>query len=95
MAEVSGSNPTRAKDMEAWVGFLAADAERWHPEMAEIAETLAATGAPTGFHRGAEELFQLLATTPLASETRQTWDRSRPMAESVRIFAETLAKKRG
>ena len=93
MGEVSGSNPQRAKDMEAWVGFLAADAERWHPEMAEIAETLAAINAPSGFHRGAEELFRLLATTPLAAETRQTWDRSRPMAESVRIFAETLAKK--
>lgn len=93
MNEVAGSNPNRAKDMEAWVGFLAADAERWHPEMAEIAETLAAIGAPEGFHRGAEELFRFLATTPLASETRQTWDRSRPMAESVRIFADALAKR--
>ena len=93
MHEVAGSNPQRAKDMEAWVGFLAADAERWHPEMAEIAETLAAVGAPEGFHRGAEELFRFLATTPLAAETRQTWDRSRPMAESVRIFAEALAKR--
>tara|TARA_R110002096_G_scaffold339293_3_gene532664 strand:+ start:421 stop:1311 length:891 start_codon:yes stop_codon:yes gene_type:complete len=93
MAEVSGSNPQRAKDMEAWVGFLAADAERWHPEMVEIAETLAAVGASTGFHRGAEEVFRLLARTPLAEETRQTWDRSRSMKESVRIFAETLAKE--
>lgn len=92
MGEVAGSNPTRARDMEAWVGFLAADAERWHPEMAEIAETLAAIGAPVGFHRGAEELFRFLATTALASETRQTWDRSRPMAESVRVFADALAR---
>lgn len=95
MNEVAGSNPNRAKDMEAWVGFLAADAERWHPEMAEIAETLAAVGAPAGFHQGAEELFRFLATTPLASETRQTWDRSRPMAASVRIFADALAKRQG
>lgn len=93
MAEVAGSNPQRAKDMEAWVGFLAADAERWHPEMVEIAETLAAVHAPIGFHRGAEELFRLLATSPLAAETRQTWDRSRSMKESVRIFAETLKKR--
>jgi len=95
MGEVASSNPNRAEDMEAWVGFLAADAERWHPEMAEIAETLAAVGAPVGFHRGAEELFRFLATTPLAAETRQTWDRSRPMAESVRTFAEALAKRPG
>jgi hypothetical protein len=94
MGEVSGSNVQRAKDMEAWVGFLAADAERWHPEMVEVAETLGAVGAATGFHRGAEELFRLLAETPLAAETRQTWDRSRSMQESVRIFAETL-KNRG
>lgn len=92
MGEVSGSNPVRAKDMENWVGFLAADAERWHPEMVEIAETLAEVGATTGFHRGAEELFRLLAQSPLASETRQTWDRTRTMKESVEIFAETLKK---
>jgi 3-hydroxyisobutyrate dehydrogenase-like beta-hydroxyacid dehydrogenase len=93
MHEVSGSDPARAKSMENWVGFLAADAERWHPEMAEIAETLGAIGAATGFHRGAEEVFKLLARTPLAAETRQTWDRTRPMKESVEIFAETLAKE--
>jgi 3-hydroxyisobutyrate dehydrogenase-like beta-hydroxyacid dehydrogenase len=92
MGEVAGSNPQRAKDMENWVGFLAADAERWHPEMVEIAETLAEVGASTGFHRGAEELFRLLAQSPLASETRQTWDRSRTMKESVEIFADTLKK---
>ena len=91
MNEVSGSDPARAKSMENWVGFLAADAERWHPEMAEIAETLAAIGAATGFHRGAEDVFRMLARTPLAAETRQTWDRSRTMKESVKIFAETLA----
>ncbi len=92
MGEVSGSDPARAKSMENWVGFLAADAERWHPEMVEIAETLGAIGASTSFHRGAEELFRLLARSPLAEETRQTWDRSRPMKDSVQIFAETLAK---
>ncbi len=94
MGEVSDSNPRRAEEMEAWIGFLAADAQRWHPEMVEIAETLAAVDAPVGFHRGAEELFRLLADTPLAKETRETWDRGRSMQESVRIFAETL-KKRG
>ena len=93
MGEVAGSNPVRAKDMENWVGFLAADAERWHPEMVEIAETLAEVGASTGFHRGAEELFRLLAQSPLAAETRQIWDRSRTMKESVQIFAETLKNR--
>jgi 3-hydroxyisobutyrate dehydrogenase-like beta-hydroxyacid dehydrogenase len=93
MGEVSGSNPVRAKDMENWVGFLAADAERWHPEMVEIAETLGEVGAATGFHRASEELFRLLAETPLAAETRQTWDRSRTMKESVEVFAETLKKR--
>ena len=89
MAEVEASHPQRAQDMAAWVGFLAADAERWHPEMAEIAETLAAVGAATGFHRGAEELFRHLARTPLAEETRENWDRSRSMHDSVKLFAET------
>ena len=78
--------------MEEWVGFLAA--ARWAPEMREIAATLAAVGVTSRFHEGAEDVFALLAETPLAAETRETWDRDRPLRRSVEIYAETLRKKR-
>lgn len=76
--------------MNEWVGFLAADAARWTPEMREIAAALAAVGVTPRFHEGAEAIYALLAATPLAAETRETWDRSRPLRRSVEIYAETL-----
>ncbi len=88
-AELAFSQPELRGRMER-VGLLAADAERFHPEMAEIAAFFEELGLAGGFHRGAEELFRLLARTPLAEETRETWDRSRPLGESVRIFAEAV-----
>ena len=91
-AELAGQKAMYQR-MSEWVGFLAADAARWAPEMREIAETLAAAGMTSRFHEGAEEVFAFLATTPLAAETRETWDRDRPLKESVRIYAETLRRR--
>lgn len=94
-AELEYSQQAMLEAMKRWVGFLAADAERWHPEMVEIAETYGAVGVTTGFHRGAEDVYRLLAETPLAAETRETWDVDRPLREAIRIYAETLAEKIG
>lgn len=90
LAELAGSQPAVEKRMRDWVGFLAADSHRWIAEMDEIAETLSDVGITPYFHRGARDTYSLLAETPLANETRETWDRSRPLEKSVKIFAETL-----
>ncbi|MCY4230877.1 MAG: DUF1932 domain-containing protein [Alphaproteobacteria bacterium] len=92
-AELAFSQPDVLARMEDRVGLLPADADRFHPEMAEIATFFKSLGMMTGFHRGAEDLFRLLARTPLAAETRETWDRSRPLSESVRIFAEAVDRQ--
>lgn len=89
-AELAFSQPDVLARMEDRIGLLPADAHRFHPEMAEIASFFEDLGVTTGFHRGAEDLFRLLARTPLAEETRETWDRSRPLSESVRIFADAV-----
>jgi 3-hydroxyisobutyrate dehydrogenase-like beta-hydroxyacid dehydrogenase len=94
LAEFQASQKAAHDRMLNSLGFLAADAERWHPEMVEIAETFAAVGVTPKFHQGSEDVFRLLAETPLAAETRQTWDRTRPMETSIRIYAETLAARR-
>jgi len=80
--------------MNAWVGFLAVDAHRWHPEMVEIAETFASVDVTPRFHEAAEDVYRLLSETPLAAETRETWDRSRSLAESIRIYSETLTRRK-
>lgn len=89
-AELAFSQPAVLARMEDRIGLLPADAHRFHPEMVEVAAFFESLGMTTGFHRGAEDLFRLLARTPLAEETKETWDRSRPLHESVRIFADAV-----
>jgi hypothetical protein len=55
--------------------------------MAEIAATYASVGVTPEFHRGAEWLYALLATTPYAAETRATQPRERSLDEAVAVYA--------
>lgn len=72
------------------VPFLPCDAERYIGEMEEIAETFAAAGVTPDFHRGAADIYRLLATTPFASETRESADRSRTLDQAVAVYAQHL-----
>jgi 3-hydroxyisobutyrate dehydrogenase-like beta-hydroxyacid dehydrogenase len=76
-AELAGSQQAAFKRMENRVPWLATDAGRWIGEMEEIAATFDAAGLPAGFHQAAADIFRLLASTPLAEETRDTADRAR------------------
>jgi len=69
--------------MENMTPGLPAVAERYAPEMDEIAKTLGAIDLPTGFHEGAAELYRLLTLSPYASEIRETVDRNRTMRQTV------------
>lgn len=93
-AELAGSQPAALERMENRVPWLAADAERWAGEMEEIAATFGAAGLPENFHLAAAEIFRLLATTPLAEETRETADSGRTLDEALRSFAEALNASR-
>jgi 3-hydroxyisobutyrate dehydrogenase-like beta-hydroxyacid dehydrogenase len=90
MRELEGSQAEALRRMRSRVPFLAATAERFAPEMAEIAETFAAAGVSPDFHRGAEWLYALLATTPLASETRATLPSERSLDAALEVFAAAL-----
>ena len=76
--------------MQGRVPFLPADAERWVPEMQEIAATFAEVGVTPKFHEGAAEVFALLARTPFASETRATLDTSRTMEQALAEYVKHL-----
>jgi hypothetical protein len=62
--------------------------------MEEIAATFGAAGLPENFHLAAAEIFRLLATTPLAEETRETADSGRTLDEALRSFVEALSASR-
>ncbi len=84
----SQSGPLQA--MKGRIPFLPADAERWVPEMQEIAATFQAAGVTGNFHTGAAEIFALLAKTPFAAETRATLDRSRTMEQALAEYVKHL-----
>lgn len=94
MAELELSQKEALARMQARVPYLAATAERFVGEMAEIATTYEAAGVTPLFHRGAEWLYATLATTPLARETRATLPAERSLDEALEVFTAALAKPR-
>jgi 3-hydroxyisobutyrate dehydrogenase-like beta-hydroxyacid dehydrogenase len=92
--EYRASQAELFKRMQNAVPWLPADAWRYAGEMEEIAATFEAVGVTPLFHRGAAELYRFLDTTPFASETRETLDRSRTLEQSVEAFARCLAREK-
>jgi 3-hydroxyisobutyrate dehydrogenase-like beta-hydroxyacid dehydrogenase len=90
MRELQFSQAAALKRMRARVPFLGATAERVAPEMAEIAATYESVGVTPKFHRGAEWLYDLIATTPLAAETRATQPKERSLDETVAALMAAL-----
>jgi 3-hydroxyisobutyrate dehydrogenase-like beta-hydroxyacid dehydrogenase len=90
MRELAGSQAEALARMRTRVPFLPATAKRYAPEMAEIAATYASVGVTPDFHRGAEWLYALLATTPFATETRATAPRERSLDEALAVFTAAI-----
>lgn len=91
--ELSESQSQVLTRMEGRVPWLAADAERWSGEMLEIAKTFADVGLTPLIHEGAADIFHLLAESSLASETRETADRSRTLEEAIAAFSASLSAR--
>ena len=93
-AELAESLPAEFAAMNRMVPRLPLDAARWIGEMHEISETFSAAGVPAEFHQGAARIFELLAATPIAAETRETVDPSRTLDDALDIYAATLDASR-
>jgi 3-hydroxyisobutyrate dehydrogenase-like beta-hydroxyacid dehydrogenase len=93
MRELELSQTDALKRMRARVPFLGATAQRFAPEMAEIAETYDSVGVTPLFHRGAEWLYALVATTPFAAETRATQPKVRSLDEVLAVLTAALERK--
>jgi len=72
------------------VPFLAATADRYSGEMLQIAATCDAAGVTPLMHEGAAWLYERLATTSLAAETRATLHRDRTLDEALAVFVRAL-----
>jgi 3-hydroxyisobutyrate dehydrogenase-like beta-hydroxyacid dehydrogenase len=89
MRELELSQAEALKRMRNRVPYLAATAERFAGEMAEIAITFDAVGVTPLFHRGAQHTYEALAATPLGMETRATLPEQRSLDEALAVFAAT------
>ena len=90
MRELAGSQTEALARMRARVPFLGATAARFAPEMTEIAATYESVGVTPAFHRGAEWLYALVATTPFAAETRATQPRERSLDAALAVYVAAL-----
>ncbi len=90
VSELSFSQSGALSAMESGVPGLPANAGRWIGEMEEIAATFDSVGVTPHFHRGAAEMFRLLASTPFADESPETIDRGRSLEETIRVTSEHL-----
>lgn len=92
LAEFAESQGQRLKAMGG-VNSLSAKAFRWIGEMQEIAATYERAGVSPGFHEGAENIFRLIAESPIGHERPETVDRNRTLEETVAIFAEAARRR--
>lgn len=94
-AEWQGSWPETYSAMEKRMPILASDSGRWTGEMREIAKTYESVGLPSAFHEGAEWMYEFLAETSLAGESRdEARKKDRSIEEIVALLHEALLSRR-
>jgi hypothetical protein len=72
----------------AGVVMAATKAQRYVPEMREIAATQRAVGLPASLFEGFAEVFEQVAATKLATHDPESADLTMPAAEAVRYLNE-------
>ena len=93
-AEIEASQGQLLERMHAHIPFLAATAERYVPEMREIAATFSQAGTTPAFHEGAAWLYDVLAHSSLAAETRDSLPAHRSLNDALEAFAAALGAQR-
>lgn len=88
--ELERSQPRLLERMRARVPYLAATAARFAPEMREIAATYTDVGLTGQLHEGAAWVYEQLARSTLAAETRASLPSSRSLDAAVAAFAAAL-----
>ena len=88
-SELKESQEFHWKAMEERVSTYVCDAGRWAGEMDQISDTLGSVGVTPNLHKGAADVFRLLDASPLSIETRENYDKSRTLQQSIEIYAAT------
>ncbi len=93
-SEVADTQKYHWEAMNKRVSQYACDAGRWAGEMDQISATFGSAGITPNLHKGAADIFRMLDTSPLNVETRETYDKSRTLQQTVEIYAAAAKKLR-
>lgn len=88
--ELSESRPMAWQEMTRAIPRLGTVADRWAGEMTEIAATFDAAGLTPLLHRGAHDVFALLADSALAAEPAGGRDSARSLEETLAAFSDAV-----
>lgn len=93
ISELADSQKSMLQEMNG-VNSLSTKAFRWVGEMNEISDTFDSQGTTKYIHRGASEMFDLIADSPLGSERPETYDSNRTLEETINVLSTVLNKKK-
>ena len=93
LSELANSQKSMLQEMNG-VNSLSTKAFRWVGEMNEISNTFDSQGTTKYIHRGASEMFDLIADSPLGSERPETYDSNRTLDETINVLSTVLNKKK-
>jgi 3-hydroxyisobutyrate dehydrogenase-like beta-hydroxyacid dehydrogenase len=82
------SQPDRYRTIDQQLPVMPTKAGRWISEMEEIAKTFGDLGLTPKIHQGVAEVYRFVGSSSLATETPETRDRNRTLAE---VIAELIA----
>lgn len=94
-AELASNNPDTLSDMERELPGLPTHASKYAGEMVELAETFGCMGVTSYLHRGAAEIFDLVARTPFAQEHTETVDHERTLEQTISAVVQAIPHKAG
>lgn len=83
------SQEARYRSMESGLPGMPTKARRWIGEMEEIAKTFEDLGLTPKIYQGAADVFRMVGETSLAEETPETQDKSRTLAQMVKLLTES------
>ena len=92
-AELASNSPDTLNDMEKELPGLPTHASKYAGEMVELAETFDSLGVTPYIHRGAAEMFDLVARTPFAQEHTETVDLERTLEQTISAVVQAMSPK--
>jgi 3-hydroxyisobutyrate dehydrogenase-like beta-hydroxyacid dehydrogenase len=71
---------------------IPATAERFSGEMLEVAHAFSSIGMTSGFHFGAADIYRLIASTDLSSETPENYPKKRSIKSLIKHLVDSIQR---